>query len=65
MSDESNRHVCARCGENEVPFEPAFCGPCVFAIRAEVQDGLLRLSDYLTAWARFEEWDGGSGRLAA
>jgi hypothetical protein len=29
---------------------------CAFAVRAEVEDGLRRLGDYLGAWAAFEIW---------
>lgn len=55
---------CSRCGENEVPFEPAFCGPCVLAIRAEVQEGLRRFAEYLRAWAAFADWCAARGRSA-
>ena len=37
---------------------------CTFAVRAEVEDGLRRLSDYLGAWAAFQEWCAARGRSA-
>jgi hypothetical protein len=29
---------------------------CTFAVRAEVEDGLRKLADYLSAWAAFDAW---------
>jgi len=31
-------------------------------VRAEVEDGLLRIADYLRAWAAFDEWCAARGR---
>jgi hypothetical protein len=48
--------MCIRCGENETPPNRPYCVPCTFAVRAEVEDGLRKLADYLGAWAAFEAW---------
>jgi hypothetical protein len=28
----------------------------MFAVRAEVEDGLIRLGQYLARWAEFDDW---------
>jgi hypothetical protein len=38
----------------------------MFAVRAEVEDGLRRLAEYLGAWAAFDAWcDARSSHAAA
>jgi hypothetical protein len=37
---------------------------CTFAVRAEVEDGLRKLSDYLGAWAAFDAWCAARPRYA-
>jgi hypothetical protein len=48
--------ICIRCGEHEAPEEREFCIHCTFAVRAEVEQGLRELADYLRAWAAFDDW---------
>jgi len=48
--------MCIRCGEHETPAGRPYCVHCTFAVRAEVEDGLSRLADYLAAWAAFAAW---------
>jgi hypothetical protein len=48
--------MCIRCGEHETTDDRPYCVHCTFAVRAEVEDGLRRLSGYLAAWAAFDEW---------
>src|SRR3982751_1849555 len=48
--------MCIRCGEHETPPDRPYCVHCTFAVRAEVEDGLRKLADYLSAWAAFDEW---------
>jgi len=48
--------MCIRCGEHETPLERPYCVHCTFAVRAEVEDGLRKLADYLGAWAAFDAW---------
>jgi hypothetical protein len=48
--------MCIRCGENETAPDRPYCVHCTFAVRAEVEDGLRKLADYLSAWAAFDEW---------
>jgi hypothetical protein len=57
--------MCIRCGEHEVPPDRPYCVHCVFAVRAEVDEGLRQLEDYLRAWAAFERWCSSHGRAAA
>ena len=48
--------MCIKCGEREtLPGRP-YCVHCTFAIRAEVEDGLRQLAEYLGAWAAFASW---------
>jgi hypothetical protein len=37
----------------------------MFAVRAEVEDGLVRMSEYLARWAEFDAWCAGRRVLAA
>jgi hypothetical protein len=48
--------MCIRCGEQETPPDRPYCVQCTFAVRAEIEDGLRRLGDYLCNWAAFDEW---------
>jgi hypothetical protein len=57
--------MCIRCGEHEVPVGRPYCIHCVFAVRAEVDEGLRQLEDYLEAWAAFDTWCVSHGRAAA
>jgi hypothetical protein len=56
--------MCIRCQENETLPDRPYCVHCIFAVRAEVEDGLRRLGDYLAAWAAFEAWDAARGHSA-
>jgi hypothetical protein len=56
--------MCIRCGEHETPPDRDYCVHCTFAVRAEVEDGLRRLTDYLGSWAAFQEWCAARGRSA-
>lgn len=51
MADQS----CIRCG-NHPPVERGLCAHCVWAVRAEIEDGFVKLRGYLQAWADFTEW---------
>jgi hypothetical protein len=57
--------MCIRCNEHEAPHDRPYCVHCTFAVRAEVEDGLRRLAEYLAAWAAFEAWDADRTRHAA
>jgi hypothetical protein len=48
--------MCIRCREYETAPDRPYCIHCTFAVRAEVEEGLRRLADYLGAWAAFDEW---------
>jgi hypothetical protein len=48
--------MCIRCGDHETLPDRPYCIHCTFAVRAEVEDGLRQLAEYLGAWARFDEW---------
>jgi hypothetical protein len=57
--------MCIRCGEHETPPDRPYCVHCTFAVRAEVEDGLRKLADYLSAWAAFDAWCASRPRAAA
>jgi len=57
--------MCICCHENETPGERGYCATCLFAIRAEIEDGLTRLHEYLARWAEFEDWCESRGLVAA
>jgi hypothetical protein len=48
--------MCIRCGEHDALPDRPYCIHCTFAVRAEVEDGLRQLSEYLGAWAAFASW---------
>jgi hypothetical protein len=48
--------MCIRCREQEAAPGRPYCVHCTFAVRAEVDDGLRRLAQYLGAWAAFDFW---------
>ena len=48
--------MCIKCGEHEAPSGRGYCSTCLIAIRAEVEQGLLDIDDYLRAWAAFGNW---------
>jgi hypothetical protein len=48
--------LCIRCEECETASDRPYCVHCMFAVRAEVEDGLVRLSEYLSRWAEFDDW---------
>ena len=43
----------------------AIAGHCHWAVRAEVEEGLYEIREYLRAWARFDEWCVSHGAKAA
>jgi hypothetical protein len=45
-----------RCGITRSVAESGYCVTCVFALRAEIEDGLSRLADYLARWAAYADW---------
>jgi hypothetical protein len=48
--------MCIRCSdETTLPGRP-YCIHCTFVVRAEVEDGLRKLAEYLSAWAAFDAW---------
>lgn len=48
--------MCARCRNQGSASERGLCVPCAFALRAEIEDGLDRLGDYLRRWADYADW---------
>ncbi len=57
--------LCIRCEECETASERPYCVHCMFAVRAEVEDGLVRLNEYLARWAAFDDWCATRPALAA
>jgi hypothetical protein len=56
---------CIRCHSVETPDPAGYCPACVVHSRVEVVTGLRRLSQYLAAWAAFDEWCTSGGSDAA
>lgn len=48
--------TCIRCRECEAPEQVGLCAECALHTKIEVTTGFRRLSEYLTAWAAFDEW---------
>jgi hypothetical protein len=48
--------ICIRCEEMPAVDELGYCGHCHWAARAEIEEGLYLLRDYLRNWARFDAW---------
>jgi hypothetical protein len=53
--------MCIRCGDHEAPGPLGFCSACVVQARVEATRGFRRLTEYLAAWAAFDEWCRSSG----
>ncbi len=51
--------MCIRCCQVETSSDRPYCVHCTFAVRAEVEDGLRGLAEYLGAWAAFDAWCAG------
>jgi hypothetical protein len=49
-------HMCIRCREAEAQGELGLCEQCAIATCIEYLTGLERLSQYLSAWAAFQDW---------
>jgi hypothetical protein len=47
---------CIRCSSAPAVDELGYCGHCHWAVRAEVEEGLYQLREYLRSWARFSDW---------
>jgi hypothetical protein len=47
---------CICCREAPGVDEQGYCGHCHWAVRAEVEQGLYQLREYLHAWVRFADW---------
>jgi hypothetical protein len=57
--------ICIRCGESPAVDLSGYCGHCHWAVRAEVEEGMAEMRDYLLAWSRFGQWCDEHGREAA
>jgi hypothetical protein len=56
MSDEGTAGTCVRCRTAAAHEPPGYCPACVVHTRIEIVTGLRRLTEYLGAWAAFDEW---------
>lgn len=50
------QHTCVRCREKDVSGPLSLCPDCAAVTKEECSSGLIRLGQYLAAWAAFEEW---------
>jgi hypothetical protein len=48
--------ACIRCGDAVGVDAGAYCHPCRWVVRAEVEEGLGALEEYLRTAARFDAW---------
>ena len=53
--------TCIGCGEQPAVDLAGLCGHCHWAIRAEVEEGMGEIGQYLGGWARFREWEAHGG----
>lgn len=56
---------CIRCCEAVRVDEEGYCRRCRWAVRAEVEQGLCALRDYLRAWSLFMDWCAQRGQRIA
>jgi hypothetical protein len=47
---------CIRCSEGPAVDDRGYCRHCHWAVRAEIEEGLHQLREYLGSWARFTDW---------
>lgn len=55
---------CIRCNSARAVTDLGYCGHCHWAVRAEVEEGLWQLRQYLRAWVLYEDWCASHGRPA-
>ena len=48
--------TCLYCRDSSVSPGRAYCGVCLIAVRAEIEQGLCELDAYLRSWAAFAAW---------
>jgi hypothetical protein len=47
---------CICCGEDNAADALGYCLACLADARTEVSSGMSKLTEYLAAWAAFDEW---------
>jgi hypothetical protein len=55
-SVERSGERCVRCGTTAAREPSGYCPTCVIHTRIEIVTGLRRLTEYLAAWAAFDDW---------
>lgn len=63
FEDDEQPDACIYCGDEPAADEHGYCRHCHWAVREEVEEGFYRIREYLSLWARFDEWC--AGRRAA
>ena len=48
---------CIRCRETSAVEPLGYCTTCFIDTKLELASGLRRLSDYLSSWAAFRQWE--------
>ena len=56
---------CIRCADAPAVDDQGYCGHCHWAVRAEIEEGMHQLRDYLGSWARFTAWCDAHGLATA
>ena len=57
MSENAPQAItCVRCRTAAAPEPHDYCAACIVHTRIEYVTGLRRLTEYLQAWAAFDDW---------
>jgi hypothetical protein len=48
---------CICCDEAYAVDDSGFCGHCFWRVRAEVEEGIYLLREYLARWLEFRDWE--------
>jgi hypothetical protein len=54
--DPTPAHECIRCGDEGGRGAGTYCPPCLWVVRAEIEEGFCELEEHLRKAARFEAW---------
>ena len=55
-TDTNTIDECIRCGDAPAVDLDGYCGHCHWAVRAEVEEGMYQVREYLRQHARFSRW---------
>jgi hypothetical protein len=58
----SEAPVCLRCAESPATTPDGMCGHCHWAIKAEVENGIVQIAEYVSKQDEFARWLRENGR---